>query len=125
MSRPAVEERIAQLQAQAHAQRLAAQLAIFEARDQLAPLKSAAGVIGMAVHALSPGGTAAGAVGKLTRFGIGHPWLTSTAAGLAWRLLRGVQGVPESGAGAAAVGAVCASWRARPRPWPPCSTALL
>jgi hypothetical protein len=89
VSRPAVEERIAQLQAQAQAQRLAAQLAIFEARDQLAPLKSAAGVIGMAVHALSPGGTAAGAVGKLTRFGIGHPWLTSTAAGLAWRLLRG------------------------------------
>ena len=88
MSRPAVEERIAQLQAQAHAQRLAAQLAILEARDQLAPLKSAAGVIGMAVRALSPGGAAAGAVGKLTRFGIGHPWLMSTTATVAWRLLR-------------------------------------
>jgi len=83
-----IEERIAQLQAQAHAQRLAAQLAIFEARDQLAPLKSAAGVIGMAVHALSPKGAAGGTIGSLARFGIGHPWLSSTVTALAWRLVR-------------------------------------
>lgn len=82
------EERIAHLQAQAQAQRLAAQLAIFEARDQLAPLKSAAGVIGMAARALSGGGSAGASIGRLARFGIGHPWLSSTAAGLAWRLLR-------------------------------------
>lgn len=82
------EERIAQLQAQASAQRLAAQLAILEARDQLAPLKSAAGVIGMAVHALAPGGAAGGAIGKLAKFGIGHPWLSSTLGSLAWRLVR-------------------------------------
>ena len=88
MSRLPVEERIAQLQARAHVQRLAAQLAIFEARDQLAPLKSAAGVIGMAVHALSPGGAAGGTIGKLAKFGIGHPWLSSTAATLAWRVVR-------------------------------------
>jgi len=88
MSRFPAEERIAQLKAQAHAQRLAAQLAILEARDQLAPLKSAAGVIGMAVHALSPQGAAGGAIGRLARFGVGHPWISSTAATLAWRLLR-------------------------------------
>lgn len=88
MSRLPVEERMAQLQAQAHAQRLAAQLAILEARDQLAPLKSAAGVIGMAVHALAPGGAAGSAIGKLAKFGIGHPWLSSTAGTLAWRLVR-------------------------------------
>jgi hypothetical protein len=81
------EERIAQLKAQAHAQRLAAQLAILEAREQLAPLRSAAAVIGVAARALSPAG-AGGAIGRLGRFGLGHPWLASTAIGLAWRLLR-------------------------------------
>ena len=83
-----VEERIAQLQAQANAQRLAAQLAILEARDQLAPLKSAAGVIGMALHALAPGGAAGRPIVKLARFGIGHPWVSSTIGALAWRLVR-------------------------------------
>lgn len=111
MSHRAAEERIAQLQAQAHAQRLAAQLAILEARDQLAPLKSAAGVIGMAVHALSPGGTAAGAIGKLTRFGINHPWLASTTASLAWRLMRRR---PVALLVAAAAGAT-AWWLLRPK----------
>jgi hypothetical protein len=88
MSGPAVEERIAQLQAQAQAQRLAAQLAIFEAKEQLAPLKSAAGVLGMAVHALSPGGVAGGTIGRLAKFGIGPPWVSYTLGTLAWRLVR-------------------------------------
>jgi hypothetical protein len=88
MSRPAAEERIAQLQAQAQAQRLAAQLAIFEAKEQLAPLKSAAGVFGMAVRALSGGGTAGGTLARLAKFGIGHPWVSSTLGTLAWRLVR-------------------------------------
>lgn len=88
MSRRAAEERIAQLQAQAHAQRLAAQLALFEAREQLAPLRSAAGVVSMAVHALSAGGSAGGTIGRLARFGVGHPWLSSTLGTLAWRLVR-------------------------------------
>jgi hypothetical protein len=88
MSRLPAEERIAQLQAQAHAQRLAAQLAILEAKEQLAPLKSAAGVVGMAVRALSAGGTAGGTVGRLAKFGIGHPWVSSTLGTLAWRLVR-------------------------------------
>jgi len=78
MSRRATEDRIAHLQAQAHAQRLATQLAIFEAREQLAPLRSAAGVLSMAVRALSPGGAAGGTIGRLARFGVGHPWLSST-----------------------------------------------
>jgi hypothetical protein len=88
MSRRATEDRIAHLQAQAHAQRLAAQLAIFEAREQLAPLRSAAGVLSMAVRALSPGGAAGGTIGRLARFGVGHPWLSSTVGTLAWRLFR-------------------------------------
>jgi hypothetical protein len=88
MSRLAAEERVAQLQAQGHAQRLAAQLAIFEAREQLAPLKSAAGVIGMAIHALAPGGAAGGTIARLAKFGIGHPWVSSTLGTLAWRLVR-------------------------------------
>lgn len=81
-------ERIAQLQAQAQAQRLSAQLAILELREQLAPLRSAAGAIGAAVHALSPSGTAGGAIGKLTKFGIGHPLLVSSLGTFALRLLR-------------------------------------
>lgn len=88
MSRLPVEERIAQLQAQAQAQRLAAQLAILQAREQLAPLKSAAGVIGMAVHALAPGGAAGGTIGTLAKFGIAHPWISSAAGTFAWRLAR-------------------------------------
>ena len=111
MSGQGAEERIAQLQAQAHVQRLAAQLAIFEAREQLAPLKSAAGVIGMAVRALSPAGAAGGAIGRLTRFGIGHPWVSSTAAAFAWRVLRRR---PMALLIAAAAGAA-AWWLWRPR----------
>ena len=67
MSRPDAEERIAQLQAQAHAQRLGAQLAILEAREQLAPVKSAVGVIGMVVRALSPSNAAGGSIGRARR----------------------------------------------------------
>lgn len=88
MSRPDAEERIAQLQAQAHAQRLGAQLAILEAREQLAPVKSAVGVIGMVVRALSPSNAAGGSIGRLARFGIGHPWISSTVGAFAWRVLR-------------------------------------
>ncbi len=88
MNRSSADGRIAQLKAEAHAQRLAAQLAIFEAREQLAPLKSAAGMVGMAVRALSPQGAAGSAIGRFARFGIGHPWISSTAATFAWRLLR-------------------------------------
>jgi len=88
MNRLSTEQRIAQLQAQGQAQRLAAQLAIFEAREQLAPLRSVAGVIGLAVRALSPGAAAGGAVGRLARFGVGHPWISSTVGTVAWRLLR-------------------------------------
>ena len=68
MSRSATEDRIAHLQAQAHVQRLATQLAIFEAREQLAPLRSAAGVLSMAVRALSPGGSRSrGGLARLSR----------------------------------------------------------
>lgn len=87
MTRPSSAERIAQLQAQAQAQRLSAQLAILEARDQLAPLRSAAGVIGAVVHALSPGGAAGGAIGKLAKLGVGHPWVVSSLGTVAFRLL--------------------------------------
>jgi hypothetical protein len=110
MSGPAAE-RIAQLQAQGHAQRLAAQLAILEAREQLAPLSSAAGVIGAAVHALSPSGAAGGTIGRLARFGVGHPWVSSTVGTLAWRVLRG----RPIALLVAAVTAAAAWWLLRPR----------
>ena len=88
MSRRATEEKIAELQARAHAQRLAAQLAILEAREELAPLRSAARLLGAAAHALSPGGAAGGVLGTLAKSGVRHPWVVSTAAGLALRMLR-------------------------------------
>jgi hypothetical protein len=78
---------IAQLQARAQAQRLGAQLAILETREQLAPLRTAAAVIGAAARALSPGGAVGGAVGALTRLGVGHPWVSSALAAAALRLV--------------------------------------
>ena len=88
MSRRATEEKIAELQARAHAQRLAAQLAILEARDELAPLRSAVGMIGAVARALAPRGAVGGVLGTLARSGVRHPWLVSTAAGIALRVLR-------------------------------------
>ncbi len=82
------EERIAQLQARAHAQRLAAQLAMLEAREQMAPLRSAYGVISAAARMLSPKQPARSVAGALTRFGLDHPWLSSALAAAAVRTVR-------------------------------------
>ena len=71
------EERIAHLMARAQAERLAAEVAIFEARGQLAPLRSAAGVLQLAVRALSPKGTAGSLIATGSRYLVGHPWLAS------------------------------------------------
>ena len=110
------EERIAQLQARAQAQRLAAQLAILETREQLAPLRSTAGVIGAAARLLSAQRTGGGVVAGLTRLGISHPWLASAAVAAA---VRGARRRPLPLALAAAVGAV-AWWLLRaPVPMPP------
>jgi hypothetical protein len=86
MSDRQAEERIAQLQARALAQRLAAQLAILEAREQLAPLRSAYGVVAAAGRLLSPQPSARGVIGALARFGLGHPVLTSTLAAASLRV---------------------------------------
>lgn len=82
------EERIAHLKASAQAERLAAEVAIFEARGQLAPLRSAAGVVHLAVRALSPKGGAGGPIAIGSRYLIGHPWLASAVMAGAMRLLR-------------------------------------
>jgi len=89
MNGRSAEERIAHLQARAQAQRLAAQLAMLEAREQLAPLRTAAVVIGAAARALSPAGAAGGAAGRLMRFGIGHPWVSSAVAAGVLRVVKG------------------------------------
>jgi hypothetical protein len=88
MNGPAAEERIAQLQARAQAERLATQLAIHEAREELAPLRSAAGVIGAAARALSAGATAGGIASTLAKTGMRYPWVASIAAGAALKVLR-------------------------------------
>jgi hypothetical protein len=89
MNGHSAEERIAQLQARGQAQRLAAQLAMLDAREQLAPLRTAAAVIGVAARALSPSGAAGGAAGRLLRFGIGHPWVSSAVAAGVLRVVKG------------------------------------
>jgi hypothetical protein len=89
MNGHSAEERIAQLQARGQAQRLAAQLAMLDAREQLAPLRTAAAVIGVAARALSPSGAAGGAAGRLMRFGIGHPWVSSAVAAGVLRVVKG------------------------------------
>lgn len=106
------EERIAQLQARAQAQRLAAQLAILEANEQLAPLRSAVGLVSAAVHVLQPRGPVAGALAGVTKFGIGHPWLVSMVAAAA---LRGLRRRPYAVLLALAAGAG-AWWLLRPPP---------
>jgi hypothetical protein len=109
MSRPRNEDRIALLLAQGEAQRLAAALAIHEARGQLAPLRSAVGVVGVVTRALSPGG-AGGAIGALARLLVGHPMLSSALLAGGWRLLRAR---PAALLVAAAAGAA-AWWLLRP-----------
>lgn len=99
------EERIAQLEARAQAQRLAAQLAMLEAREQLAPLRSAYGFVSAAAGALSPNRPASGLLGSAARFGIGHPWLASAVAAAA---LRGARRQPLVVALATGVG--LAAW---------------
>ncbi len=89
MNGHSAEERIAQLQARAQAQRLAAQLALLDAREQLAPLRTAAVVIGVAARALSSSAGAGGAAGRLMRFGIGHPWVSSAVAAGVLRVVKG------------------------------------
>ena len=82
------EERIAHLKASAQAERLAAEVAIFEARGQLAPLRSAAGVVRLAVRAFSPTVGAGGLIVTGSKYLIGRPWLASALMAGAMRLLR-------------------------------------
>jgi len=88
MSTRATQERIAQLQARAHAQRLAAQLAILEVREQLVPVRSAVGMIGAAARVFSPRGSAGGTIAALAKLGVSHPWFASAVAAVAMRMLR-------------------------------------
>ncbi len=88
MSEQTPAERIAQLQARGQAQRLAAQLAILEAREQLAPLRSAYSAVGAAARLLSPGRPASNVLGAWVRFGISHPWLSSVISAAALRTAR-------------------------------------
>lgn len=105
MNDRSAQERMAQLQARAQAQRLAAQLAMLEVGEQLAPLRSAFNLIRAATGAFSPGRPTAGLVATLAKFGIGHPWLTSAAAAAA---LRAGRHHPLALAVAAVIGA--ATW---------------
>jgi hypothetical protein len=82
------EERIALLQARGQGQRLAAQLALLEAREQLAPLRSAAGTVAAAARLFSPGSSIGEGLRSLVRVGLGRPQLVLPVATLAWGLLR-------------------------------------
>jgi len=114
MSMQRHEERIAQLLANAEVQRLAAELAIYEAREQLAPLRSAAGVLGVTARALAPSVATGRVIEAAARFVVGHPWLGSALAAGAMRLLRRRPlALLLAGATAAA-----AWWLLRPEPRP-------
>lgn len=82
------EERIALLQARGHSERLAAQLALLEAREQLAPLQSAAGTVAAVARLFSPHSSIGEALRSLVRVGLGRPQLVLPLATLAWGLLR-------------------------------------
>jgi hypothetical protein len=88
MSRQDAEQRIALLQARGHAQRLSAQLALLEAGEQLAPLRTVARVLGGTARAFAPGKAGGSVAGWLGRAGRDHPWLTSVLAAGALRWLR-------------------------------------
>jgi hypothetical protein len=112
MSRPPAEERIALLQARGEAQRLSAQLAVLETKQQLTPLRAAAGVVGLAAKSLSPGQPAGNAVSALAKFGVGRPWLMSALSSLALQLLRRHPLI----FGLALAGGAVAWWLLRPPP---------
>lgn len=104
MSRQDAEQRIALLQARGHAQRLSAQLALLEAGEQLAPLRTVARMLGGSARAFAPGRTGGSVAGWLSRAGRDHPWLTSVLVAGALRWLRRsplVLVLAAAGAGAA------------------------
>lgn len=88
MSDRSAQERIAQLEARAQAQRLAVQLALLDAHEQLAPLRNAYHGLRAVAGALSPEQPAGRAIDGLARFGVGHPWLASVVAAVAMRVAR-------------------------------------
>lgn len=111
MSRADAEQRIALLQARAQAQRLSAQMALLEAGEQLAPLRTAARLIGGTARVFSRASTGGSVAGWLGKAGREHPWLTSVAAA---GVLRWVRRRPVALLLAAA-GAGAAWWLLRPR----------
>jgi hypothetical protein len=82
------EERIALLLARGHSQRLAAQLALLDAREQLAPLRTAATTLSAAAGLFSSRSSVGGALRSLAGFAIGKPQLVLPIVTLAWSLLR-------------------------------------
>jgi len=81
-------ERIALLQARAHSERLAAQLALLDAREQTASLRSAAGTVLSLVRLFSAESKLGSVLRSLARLGLGRPQLLLPAATLAWGALR-------------------------------------
>lgn len=104
------EDRIALLLAQGQAQRLGAQLAMLEAREQLAPLRAVATTLGAIVGIARSGPTRSSLAGMAAKLTLGHPWLVSVAASVVLRLLRRR---PLALAAAAAAG-IAAWWLLRP-----------
>jgi len=88
MSRAGADERIALLQARAHRERLAAQLALLDVREQTAPLRSAAGTVLSLTRLFGAESTLGSALRSLARLGLGRPQLLLPAATLAWSVLR-------------------------------------
>jgi len=88
MNQPSAEDRIALLQARAHRERLAAQLALLDVRDQTAPLRSAAGTVMALTRLFRADSTLGSVLQSLARLGIGRPQLVLPAATLAWGALR-------------------------------------
>ena len=88
MSQQAAEQKIAELLMRGQVQRLAAQIAMIEARAQLEPARSTLALIGAATKTMSSSASRAPLLSMALQFSRAHPWLTSASVGTVLRWVK-------------------------------------
>lgn len=88
MNPRATEQKITELLMRGQVQRLAAQIALIEARAQLEPARSTLALIGAAARMMSSSASRAPLLSMALQFTRAHPWLTSASVGTVFRWVK-------------------------------------